>query len=104
MYKAKIDNNLVSSKKIKGNTWCKVDIEGNTIIQYHNTDILKFCKVNNTVEINNGNYFTVSTKARLNEHLNSYDISVYQKDFTWYINVPKTKGLPFVNGMVLSLQ
>lgn len=61
----------------------------NTIIRYHSTDVVVFN--NEWVKLDNGGWFTPSTKDRMNQSANQYDLDfkVYQKNYTWYVVTPK---------------
>lgn len=74
---------IVSSKKIKNNTRLTIYKNGDKVLRLHNTDIIKW--TSEKIILNSGGWRTATTKARLNEFLGDLGISVYQKDFEWFI-------------------
>jgi hypothetical protein len=71
------------SKKLGNNAYLTQDRDYGDVIysvRYHNTDILTFWP-DGRIGVNNGGFFTVTTKARLNEY---GPISFYQRRGTWY--------------------
>lgn len=57
-------------------------------VTYHGTDVVLWDKVAGTITLNTGGYFTVTTKARMNQALSQWGIraNVYQKKGEWYCN------------------
>lgn len=64
-------------------TVCQVD--GKTAVTYHQTAVVIFD--NETITLNTGGYETVTTKLRMNQTSNQYDLGydVYQKNRNWYV-------------------
>lgn len=83
-------------RKISNNTWYVKtdDAFGNTIygIQYHRT-VIAGIKEDGSYFINNGGWFSATTKKRLNEFLRKlgWDASISQRSYQWYFG-----GLHFV--------
>lgn len=76
--------------------------EGNkTVVQYYNTNIIKFNDDN--IELNNGGFKTRSTKDRLNQIAKMFNLNyqIYQKDNEWFVAYKKLDKMPFYNGMIL---
>lgn len=86
------------TKKLKHCTYiCKGDDweEGDVIfIQHHATPILTVWP-DDTVQINNGGWYTSTTKARLNEYMSDLGIpySIHQRKYIWYITGPEGEAL-----------
>lgn len=59
---------------------------GNTVVRYHSTDVVKFNA--DTITLNNGGYETATTKKRMNETSNLFNLGfqVYAKAGQWYAN------------------
>ena len=55
-------------------------------VVYHNTEVVKV-RNNRYITLNNGGYYTATTKRRMNQASQQYNLcfSVYQSDFTWYV-------------------
>lgn len=74
--------------------------DGYTRVIYHNTTVVRF---NNTlIELNSGGWQTATTKTRMNQASNQFDLGyqVYQKDFTWFVDF-KGKAHTFSDGILL---
>ena len=59
---------------------------GETIVRYHQTDILKHNL--ERICLNTGGWFTATTKTRLNQASNQFGLGfrVYQKDHEWFVS------------------
>lgn len=89
--------------KLAGNTYSYYDNNNVYTIKYHNTDIVKM--VDDKITINNGGYYTKTTKERLNTFLFRYDYYIYQKDFQWYIKNAKTNTITeYKHDIILKVQ
>ena len=74
----------------------KVIHEGNqTVIQYHRTPVVTFN--DNFITLNTGGWFTVTTKARMNQASNQFNLGyhVYQENFKWFVDF-RGSILPFI--------
>ena len=61
--------------------------EGQTIVRYHNTDVVKFnCCF---ITLNTGGWDTATTKVRMNQTSNQFNLNykVVQKNFEWFAKV-----------------
>ena len=58
---------------------------GETFVKYHRTKVVLFTK--DTIILDNGGYQTVTTKTRMNQTSNQFDLGfrVYQKNFDWFV-------------------
>jgi len=70
-------------------------------VTYHDTDVVKWNPDKNDVILDNGGWFTKTTKDRMNQASNQYGLgySVFQKDNRWYVKFDSGKVLPYQNGM-----
>ena len=72
------------------------------VVKYWFTDVVKF----NYKEIilNTGGWSTVTTKLRMNQASNQYNLgyNVYQKDYQWFVDY-KNKTIPF-NGDSITIK
>ena len=64
----------------------KTDASGMHCVKYHNTDVVKFNK--DRIILNSGNWHTATTKARMNQTSNQFDLKyqVYQENFAWFVD------------------
>lgn len=67
---------------------------GFTTVVYHNTPVVKFNY--DKIILNHGGYTTFTTKTRMNQASNQFDLGyyVYQKNFDWFVSF-NDKDLPF---------
>jgi len=89
----------ISRKKIANNTYELITTTGQRKVRLHKTDILTFN--NGKVVLNSGGYRTATTKDRLNRYL-PCNITVYQKNYTWYVRKDNEK-MDFVDNMEITL-
>lgn len=77
------------------------DENGWTIGRYHSTDVIKFN--DQEIILDSGGWQTVTTKTRLNQASNQFDLgfSVYQKNFEWFVDY-RGQTFPFEDGMTLT--
>ena len=64
----------------------KVGTEGREIfVKYWNTKVVSFTE--DTIYLNNGGFLTNTTKTRMNQASNQFDLGfrVYQKNFDWFV-------------------
>ena len=59
----------------------------NRIVRYHNTDVVTFN--DKFIYLNNGGFMTNTTKVRINQTANEYNLwfKVYQKNYTWFVEI-----------------
>ena len=75
-------------------------VDGWTRMVYHNTCVAKCDPVNRQFVLNTGGYKTVTTKKRINQFFDMFDIPYYitQRDFEWFVVYKGTnKEVDFVN-------
>lgn len=92
--------------KLANNTYVR-EFAGAYAVRYYNTDIVTFYP-DNTVTLNTNGWHTTWTKRRLNELLNRYHVYIYQRDYTWYLqlghnNNEETTTVEYEDGMTLDL-
>lgn len=100
-------NGSKRGKIIANNTLEHIRTNGDRCIRLHQTDVVIF-KANGDIELNSGGWKTVTTKARINEHIPSR-FGLYQKDFEWFIaerdvDYKTINTTPFIDGMILPLK
>ena len=63
---------------------------GITRVVYHVTPVVKIDWEKRIVTLNTGGWSTVTTKLRMNQASNQFDLGfhVYQKDWNWFVTVP----------------
>ena len=73
-----------------------------TKVILYSTKIVEWNHNRDSIILNNGGWMTVTTKRRMNQVAEQFDLgfTVYQKDFEWYV-VLNGQTLPFENGMEL---
>lgn len=79
---------------------------GQTVnVRYHNTTIVSLDLEKRQAMLNSGGWNTVTTKTRINQAFNVYNVplSVFQEDYVWYVWNHKTdETIPFKDHMVVS--
>ena len=65
-----------------------VERDGCTSVIYHDTIVVEF--TDDMVWLNNGTWWTATTKTRMNQASNQFGLgfSVSQVDHQWYVNCP----------------
>lgn len=84
----------------KGNTTVRAQ-DGKTVVRFHDTDVVAWDA--KTITLNSGGWLTVTTKTRMNQASNQFDLGfgVYQKNHEWFVDF-KGVTIAFVDGMVLA--
>jgi hypothetical protein len=74
---------------------------GVTSVRYRNTDVVKFDS--KTITLNSGRWLTATTKTRMNQAANQFDLGfqVSQKDFLWTVRLANGKQIEFKDGMTI---
>ena len=85
--------NVKQIKKVANNTFKVTFDDDSYVIKLHNTDIL--CVSKNRIVYNNGGWFTVTTKQRLNEF---GPVRISQSKNIWYFS----NGSEYYNNAVFS--
>ena len=78
--------------------------DGMTGVMYRGTQVAAIDHRTRVMTLNNGGYFTPTTKNVINAALQGAGARhyVYQRDFSWYISVSLVE-CPFTNGFRLTL-
>ena len=76
--------------------------DGITCIQYHDTVVVKFNA--EKIILNSGGWRTSTTKARMNQASNQFDLGfmVYQKNHQWFVSQGGKEDIPFEDGMIVT--
>ena len=96
-----------------GNNTRVEDRYGETAVVLHGTPVVKVKRVNAVrgrgfdmwnITLNSGGYRTATTKRRINEVSEEYDLGfkVYQKNFDWYIDIMQGT-LKFIDGITFNV-
>lgn len=82
-------------------TKVRTDEHGTTYVRYHDTNVVAFDE--DTIVLNTGGYFTVTTKNRMNQTANQFDLGyhIYQDHFLWYVVLPSGQTIPFINRVLV---
>lgn len=77
--------------------------EGDTCVQYHQTVVVRFNS--SRIVLNSGGWLTVTTKTRMNQASNQYELGyyVFQRNYEWFVDY-NDKTIPFEDGMILGLR
>ena len=61
--------------------------QGETVVTYHNTQVVKFD--HRRVTLDSGGYMTATTKTRMNQAANQFNLGyrVYQKNYAWFVKL-----------------
>jgi len=75
--------------------------DGVTKVTYHNTDVVTF--TDDTITLNSGGWQTATTKVRMNQASNQFDLgfNVIQRDWKWSV-ITKAGTFPFRDHMSIS--
>lgn len=70
------------------------------VVRYHWTDVV-MVRDGKMVTLNSGGYQTATTKVRMNQTANQYDLgfTVYQKNFQWFVDTAHEGTLDFYDGI-----
>ena len=79
------------------------------IVVHHNTKIIEHDVENHTIKLNNGGWFSKTTKDRIHSYLVEHSsYKLYQKKGNWFIDIidkfddyKTLKTIPYENNMVL---
>jgi hypothetical protein len=84
-----------------GHTTIKTDKAGITTVTFWSTDIVKFDS--KTITLNSGGYRTATTKTRMNQASNQFNLGyqVKQENYKWYVYFTGKKFV-FKDGMILN--
>ena len=65
----------------------KHEYQSETVVTYHKTAVVRFNEFN--IELNTGGWDTVTTKLRMNQTSNQFDLGyhVFQKNFDWFVKI-----------------
>lgn len=79
-----------------------IGFDGQRYVRYRKTHIVRFD--NQEIVLNTGGWKTVTTKRRMNQTSNQFNLGyqVYQKRFNWFVDF-KGETFPF-NGNVVRLE
>ena len=71
-------------------------------VYYHNTRVVFYC--NGHIKLDTGGWSTVTTKLRMNQASNQYNLGykVFQKNYDWFVEF-KGETIPF-NGNTIELK
>ncbi len=74
------------------------------IVTYHNTDVVTYRPLEQTVTLRSGGWRSKTTKLRMNQASEQWKLgySVWQKNFKWFVTV-NGETLEFTDGMTLNL-
>lgn len=93
------------AEPLRSKTGTRVYTEGGKVkVSYHNTVVGEFDPATGHVVINNGGWFTATTKDRINEILGVAGLQsrVFQKGGAWFVQVPGEKPVEYKNGMEIT--
>ena len=78
-----------------------------TMVCYHNTPVVKIKETSSgkCVILNNGGWYTATTKRRMNQASNQYGLkfNVFQSDFCWYVGIGN-EVVEYHNGIVIDVE
>ncbi len=78
---------MSQNQVVKGRATKVRDKDGVLSVVYHQTEVVRR-EPDGTVILDTGGYPTVTTKLRMNQASNQFDLGyrVYQKDFAWFVD------------------
>lgn len=94
---------MAQTQKLGRTATTTATVDGVTRVTYHDTVVVEF--TDKYIELRTGGWKTVTTKARMNQASNQYNLgySVSQSDFQWYVNF-KGKAFEFPDNGVCRLK
>ena len=74
---------------------------GETVVRYHATNVVVFNK--NKIVLNSGGWQTTTTKKRMNQASEAFDLGfhVWQDNWGWLVGVPNGETVEFSDGLVI---
>jgi hypothetical protein len=94
---------MAQTQVVRGTATRVSTVEGRTEVRYHDTVVVAFDEV--SVTLDSGGWRTATTKNRMNQAANQYDLGygVYQERGEWFVVVDRDwdNPIPFEDGMVL---
>jgi len=82
----------------------KVYNEDNSImVQHHKTIIINHNIKDKTITLDNGGYFSKTTKDRLNSYLNNFNYRVFQKNYKWFIQDNDKNIINYENNITIKV-
>ncbi len=75
------------------------------LVTLHDTTIVQHHILEDRVVLNSGGWKTVTTKARMNQVFDEWelDLRVYQDSWHWYVTMPDGTSIPFTDNMEINL-
>ena len=107
---------VINKKKGKNMTTYKSSYKTTTFVEdkkinvvHHATKIIEHDVENNTIKLDNGGWFSKTTKDRIDSYLfENSSYRLYQKKGNWFIDIidkfddyKTLKTIPYENGMIL---
>jgi len=91
----------MQTNKVQGVATSVWTDEGRTYVRYHSTNVVEFDAT--SVTLNSGGWQTVTTKRRMNQASNEFNLgySVYQRAHAWYVVDGNGEKHAFVDGMTI---
>ena len=87
-----------------------IHTDGDTVnVVHHSTKIIEHDLVKKTIKLNNGGWFSKTTKDRMNAYFNESNLSafgIFQKKGNWFVLTPNNdhkNALPYENDMILEV-
>ena len=71
------------------------------IVQHHNTTIIYHDYETNVIHLNNGGWYSKTTKERINSYIKDFGYKLYQKNYQWFIEYPHGEKVEYFNHMTL---
>ena len=82
----------------------KARVNDRLIVTYQNTAVVQVLN-NRYVTLDNGGWYTATSKRRMNQASNEYNLGyiVYQVDYEWYVRIGDDVE-PYYNGIVIDTE
>lgn len=93
---------MAQTSEVRGvQTSVSTDENNMTSVIYRGTTVVKFDQ--NTITLNSNGYTTSTTKTRMTQATNQFNLGygVFQKDFTWYVDLPNGETVNYFDNMVI---
>ena len=71
------------------------------LVIHHNTVIIKHNLKDNIIHLNNGGWYSKTTKDRIHSYIKDFGYKLYQKNYQWFIEYPHGEKVEYFNHMTL---
>jgi len=95
---------MTQTRKLSKNNTTVTTDHGITTVKLHSTIVVAISR--GAVTLNSGGWQTATTKVRMNQASNEFDLRfhVFQKNHDWFVRLPSGKVVDFVDCMMFPIR